>query len=66
MVRSVMLHMKISPMHVNSVEVFDVFRTMSSDMDTQDKPVSFEIVKDFMEKVTDLGKLIGRFQYQAS
>lgn len=53
--------MKMSPIHVTSVEVFDVFRTMSSDMDAQDKPFSFEIVKVFMEKVTELGMLIGRF-----
>jgi hypothetical protein len=38
-----------------SVEVFDIFRNMSSDMDSEDKPFSFEIVKGFMETVTNLG-----------
>ena len=37
------------------VEVFDIFRNMSSDMDSEDKPFSLEIVKGFMETVTNLG-----------
>ena len=46
-------------LRVNRVEVFDVFRAMSSDMDAHDKPFSFETVKGFMEKITELGMSSG-------
>ena len=53
------IHARVTLLHVNRVEVFDVFRAMSSDMDAQDKPFSFDIVKGFMEKITELGMSSG-------
>jgi hypothetical protein len=50
-----------STAEIRREEVFEVFNTISFLFDTQEKPFSFEVVKYFMEKITErvLAKLQG-------